>query len=282
MKNYFLITVLCFVASLTLSAQSIYYDYGQDNFLRLEFNRPIFNNNDFGANPNIFSFESYLNGEFRVGKKNKIAFEIPYSRFTLNSDFGSFSSNELGNIAIAYQIRDLAKPSYIEFKVRVPTANDFGLFLADYTERFTATFPDLLSFEGSYTYEIEATQGLYYRFKPGLKLLIPISDSFSDDAEGLLDLNALIGYKSEKFDINGGITSTWILTESGADFDDRVLRQLFTTFTYNAGAVKPGILLRIPLGDNIAFGYNISVGIHVAYTFPTKTLDEPVIESSGL
>jgi hypothetical protein len=267
MKNQFLIAILCLVGSFSLSAQSIYYNYGQDNFLRLEFNRPIFSD-DFDAK--FFTFDAFLNGEFRVGKKDKISFEIPFSRFAFDSFGSGFSDTRLGSIAIGYQVRNLEKPSYFDFKLRLPTADDDGLSIVftDFTERFTSVFPNIVSIEGSYNFESKNLLGWYFRFKPGAKLLIPTNDETLDDLELFIDMNILGGYRTEKFDVNAGITTTTIATAENIDFEDRILRQLVSTFTYTTGAWKPGLIFRIPLGDEI-FGdtFDIAIGVHVGYNF---------------
>ena len=80
----------------------------------------------------------------------------------------------------------------------------------------------------------------------------------------LLDLNALIGYRNESIDINGGLTTTSILTESDIDFGDRVLRNFVTTFTYVGSSFQPGLILRIPWGQGFGF-YDIAVGVQLSY-----------------
>lgn len=280
MKNNFLFAILCVFGSFSITAQSSYFNHGQDDFLRVEFNRIFFD--DLGADQNFLSFNAYLNGEFKVGKKNKISFELPYSRFSIDDGGGGeFSVASIGNIAVGYQIRDLDSPNYFEFKVRVPTVSEDDLsplliLSSDYTERFSAFFPDLLSLETSYNLESNNTTGLYYRFRPGLKLLIPTSDElFNNEVELLLDLNILGGYRTSKFDVNAGLTTTSIITDSDIDLDDRVLRQLFTSFTYMGGALKPGVILRMPMGE-LNESINYSIGVHLTYTFgsnPEQVID---------
>ena len=270
MKNQALITILCLVGSFSLSAQSIYYNYGQDNFLRLELNRPIFD--DFDAN--FFTFGAFFNGEFRVGKKDKISFEVPFSR----TSFDSFSDTRLGSIAVGYQIRNLENPSYFDFKLRLPTADDFGfgsgILFTDYTERFTSVLSDIVSIEGSYNFETKNLVGWYFRGKPGAKLLIPTNDDILDDPEFFLDINILGGYRTEKFDVNTGITTSTLLTEDSDDFGDRLFSQLVSTFTYTTGAWKPGLIFRIPLDDNFGDLFDLSIGVTVGYTFGGKSKDD--------
>jgi len=277
MKNRLLISILLLVGAFSLSAQSIYYNYGQDNFLRFEFNRPLISD-DFGIG--FFTFNSFLNGEFRIGKKDKIAFEVPFSRFAF--DFDNFSESALGNIAIAYQIRDLVNPNYFEFMVRIPTAGTNNFLFVDYTERFASSFPDILSIEGSYHLESKNALGWYYRFKPGLKILIPTSDDnfIFNEVELLLDVNILGGYRNEKFEANAGITTLTILTEGDTNLDDRILRQFVTTITFVAGAWKPGIIIRAPLGDSLGELLDGVLGVHVGYTFGTKSKLTPIDSSS--
>ena len=97
-----------------------------------------------------------------------------------------------------------------------------------------------------------------------------------DDTEFLIDLNILGGYRTEKFDLNAGITTTTIISEDVNDFDDRILRQLVSTFTYTAGAWKPGLIFRIPLDeDNFGDSFDISIGVHVGYTFGNESKNSP-------
>jgi len=258
------LVLLFFTMSSISYAQSIYYNHGQEDFLRVEFNKPLFGDN---SGIGFLSFDSFLNGEFTVGKKNKIGFELPYSRVSIDNGIGNNSSSEFGNIALVYQIRDLVKPNYLEFKLRLPTSSEPAVLptlFSDYTERLTSSFPDLISIESSYNFESKNTSGLYYRVRPGLKLLIPTDTDANDGAELLFDANILGGYRNKKFDLNAGITTTAIITEEEV-FDDRVLRQLFTSFTYNAGSFKPGLILRLPMGDFSEI-YDVAVGLHLTYT----------------
>ena len=267
--NFLFAAILCLVGTFSLSAQSIHFNYGQDNFLRLELNRPVFSDN-FG-DVGFFSFASYLNGEFKVGQKGKISFELPYSRSSIEF-FGSESN--LGNIAIGYQLRNQVNHNYLQFNLRLPTGGDDAftsllLLIGDITERFTASDPDLVSIESSYNLESKTNQGLYYRFRPGLQLIIPTEDNV--DTELLLNLNIIGGYRTDAIDINAGFTTTSLITEADPDFDDRVIRQFSTNFTYTAGAFKPGLLFRIPLGDLVSDVYDLSIGVHLTYTFGGKT-----------
>lgn len=271
-KNLFLPLCLVCSVALSLSSQSIFYNYEHENFLRLELNRPVFTE-DIGAS--LLSFDAFLNGEFSVGEKNKIAFELPYNRTSFDLGFGEFSNSRFGNIAVAFQMRNHINKNYFEVKLRVPTngENNFGpVLLADYTERLTSVYPDIVSLESSYNLESTNDMGMYLRFRPGIKLIIATNDDIFDDSyELLLDLNLLGGYRNENLDINGGITTTSIITEGDEDFDDRVLRQLFTTVTYSVGAFTPGLVLRYGLGDIYGDLYNVVIGVSGTYTFGTKT-----------
>lgn len=270
MKHNFFFPIIFLLCSFSLAAQSVYYNHGHDNFVRLEYNRPIFSEDfEFG----FFSFDSYVNGEFTVGEKSKIAIEMPYSRFSLGTAGSNFSDSQLGNISIAFQIRKSVDPNYAQFKVRLPTAqstnfSNSGLLSVDYTERFTSFISDIASLEYTYNFESFDQVGFYYRLQPGLKGIIGTSDNaIRDGFELLFDLSAVGGYRNEKIDANFGITSTSLVTEGDIDFDDRVLRQLVSTFTYKGGAWKPGIIVRIPLAGVTNDLYDLVLGIHVGYTF---------------
>lgn len=275
MKKHFLIFIFCIIGSIALQSQSIYYNYRQDDFLRLELNKPFFSSSSSFYDIGFLSFDAYLNGEFKVGQKNKIAFELPYNLLSLETWNDSYSSSNIGNIALAYQIRDLVSPNYLEFKLRLPTAKRGDTFepsflMADYTERFASLVPDLFGIEASYSLESGSIEGFYYRFKPGLQCLFPIENSFDDSFELLLDLNVLGGYRNQNIDFNAGITTTSIITESDMHINERVLRQFFTTFTYNARPVKPGFMFRVLLDESVGNLFEIVLGVHVGYTFGSK------------
>ena len=264
MKNNTLYLLLCLICSSSLSAQSIHYNYNSDNFVRLEYNRPILN--DFGED--FFTFASFLAGEFRVGNQGKIAVEIPFSR--LGGSFGFDSNTAIGNIGVGYQFRNFDTSNYFEVKFRLPTLGDNNLAassistVTDFTERLTSSIPSTFSIESSYNLESNSYLGLYYRFRPQLLLLI----SSDTDTELLLNLNLIGGYRTPDIDINAGITTSTLITESNVDFDNRVLRQISTSFTYNAGQLKPGVLLRAPIsGGVINDVYDISIGVHLTYAF---------------
>ncbi len=256
-----------FFALTTLSSQSIYYNYGLDNVVRLEVNKPFFEDN------NVFDFlttDTYLSGEFKVGQSHKIALELPISRIGFQDiGFPVESETGLGNISVAYQFRNLSNSNYFEAKLRLPTSGDVDnnrftpALLTDFTERLTASLASTTSIEPSYFHEGGFGDGGYYRLNPGLKAILPNDDEFMD-FEMLLDLNALIGYRNGSIDINGGLTTTSILTEDNIDFADRVLRQFLATFTYVGSSFQPGLILRIPWGQGFGF-YDIAVGVQLSY-----------------
>ena len=276
MRSILLLAFLCTSMSISMTAQSIYYNYEQDNVVRLELNRPIFKDAFAGDAINFFSFDAYLNGEFKIGESNKIAFELPFSRISV----GSESESNFGNISVAYQLRNLSSPSYFEFKLRIPSAGDdsFSFITTDYTERFSANFP-VWSLEPSFLYESGFGNGGYFRVKPGAKLLFDDDDNIDDDIEVLFDLSGVIGYRNGSIDINGGFTSTTVLTEDAGAFSDRSLWQAFATVTYNANQFQPGLIFRLPINSIFQDIYSITIGVQLGYRFGGSSVEVPTDEN---
>ncbi len=267
MDYRFILLSLFFFCSFSLTSQSISYNYEEENIIRLEFNRPIFKE---GIDANFLTFDSFLNGEFKVGNNNKISFEIPFTTFSFDFGIASEKDSKFGNVAIGYQFRKAGQPNYFDLKLRLPTTdeNSFIFIFTDYTERLSAIIPNILSVEGLYNIESQNTTGSYYRFRPGISFWYPTGDdSFSDDFEMLLNLNFLGGFRGDKFDLNAGLITSSILTEKDIELDERVFRQLISTFTFTANNFKPGIIVRVPLGDDFNDSYGFSLGIQMTYIF---------------
>jgi hypothetical protein len=260
-----------------MTGQSIYYNYEQDNVVRLEMNK-ISLSDEFDVPLNFFSFDGYINSEFKVGGSNKIAVEIPFSRISIESFNGDNETEfSIGNVSVAYQIRSLNSPSYLEFKLRLPTGSDEAIFLAsDYTERLSAIFiRSSWSIEPSYTFESNIEENIYFRLKPGAKLFIDVDDFFEDSFEGFFDLSGAIGYRDELIDINGGITSTTIFTQETDSFSERLFWQAFATASFKIGQFEPGLIFRLPLTGEFNDLYSPMVGVHLGYRFggvPTDVL----------
>ena len=103
----------------------------------------------------------------------------------------------------------------------------------------------------------------YFRVKPGVKLTL-FTGNVDDELDLLFEGSGLIGYQNEILDINTGVTTINVITESDRSFNERNLSQLFATVSYTKNNLKPGIIIRIPLDD---FIFNWTAGFSLAYTF---------------
>ena len=103
----------------------------------------------------------------------------------------------------------------------------------------------------------------YFRVKPGVKLAL-FTGNVDDELDLLFEGSGLIGYQNEILDINTGVTTINVITESDRSFNERNLSQLFATVSYTKNNLKPGIIIRIPLDD---FIFNWTAGFSLAYTF---------------
>jgi len=271
MKNIITLFTVILLACQGLNAQSILYDQGQQGHIRVEVNKPLFKGDGIG----FFSIANFINGHFKLGSTNTLAVELPVSRFTGEGFGGDFSSTDIGNIGVAFQLRNQENANFFEFKARLPTADDDVLFggsvgiLTDYTERFTAFVPDLISVGANYFLTNNAGMGAYFRFKPGIDLLIPTQDEA--DNELLAYMSVAGGYRSEKIDWNAAIASAIIITEDDIDFGERINRQFISTVSFTSGSFHPGAIIRVPLGNDINEVYDLSIGVSLNFLIGANT-----------
>lgn len=265
MKNLLTLIAVFLFTCTSVSAQSIYRNYEHQNVIQLESNFKSFGNQFSTRFFEFPTFDTYLNAELNIGTTNKITVEVPLSVTTApDINFRGNDSNTLiGNIALGVQIRNLKSSNFLEIKLRIPTSGENLVTTSDYTERLTSNLEQTWSLESSYLINNTFGDGGYFRFKPGVKLLL--FERFSNyELDLIFDASGLIGYRNDFLDINGGITTTSIISEPDLDFSDRNLSQLFTTVSYTKNNFKPGLIFRIPFDQRT---FNWSIGVNLAYTF---------------
>ena len=84
-----------------------------------------------------------------------MAVEIPLNLTALQATIFTNESSIFGagNIAVAYQLRNLQSNNFLEFKLRLATIGTNIIPVnADHTERTTALVPEVWSAESSYLY----------------------------------------------------------------------------------------------------------------------------------
>jgi hypothetical protein len=111
-------------------------------------------------------------------------------------------------------------------------------------------------------YDLPA-DGFVYRVRTGPEVHIATEDF--TETELFLGLHASLGYAFGGSVIQGGLSTLTIITEDELDFSERVAELINLTAEFNAGNVRPGFILRIPIDDSLSEAYNIGVGVSVGF-----------------
>ena len=150
-----------------------------------------------------------------------------------------------------------------ELTVRVPTADDEnfaslpGLY-TDFTDRYGAYIPDAIPVElmGNYMNTFGGVWTL--RLRGGLLTTIGTDDN---DTEFLVNVGALGGYMFANGAIHAGINTLTILSEEDLDFSERMISSLIFAGEFGAGNIVPGLIVRLPLDEDISDFVSLTVGL---------------------
>jgi hypothetical protein len=122
--------------------------------------------------------------------------------------------------------------------------------------------PDFLSVRALQNLVIENDdQTVQARLRIGPVLAINTGDSgFSDDTELLSNIDAFVWYVDDRFEIGGGFTNDFVLTDEGSAADrsqSTVGAAAFFTFDQ----IEPGLSLRVPLDEDASELLNYTFGL---------------------
>ena len=244
--------------------QSSLYEYGNRTALRLEFNKPLFDDpdNEIG----FFTLGNFLNAQFPLSDKVALHAEIPFAFISVDDE----SESAVGNITVGLNYYAPSNRFKLHFGFGIPTAgtansaNIIGL-LSDFTERISSFYPDVIPLELTANFYNQPLTGVTYRIRTGLEALIAQNDA--QDTEVFFLLTPQIGYAFNGGVVFGGISTITSVTGEGGSLGDRLVSSILVGGEFNAGNFRPGIHFKIPLDDELTLFYDVLIGVSLGYIF---------------
>lgn len=212
-----------------------------------------------------------LTGQYPVSEATRLVADVPISRF--GTEDGNVSSTTLGNPYLGTRYHfdrrgaagvgvrlPLAKVNAAE-SLEGTFAQPLSLAIGSYADlhRTEAFAPETMTARGYFERTFHPGSNISFRFRPGISVLIPTEDD-SRNPNSLVDYTAQTWYGDSQFRTGlglGGRTDIWgngSLRERSVFFlDGAVQAQL--------GKVRPGIVIRTPLSEDISSTINYAVGV---------------------
>ncbi len=265
-------TVIAPVLTLTLmlptvtQAQTLWISPSQEATVSLETVKPFFKS-EFVADPSFFSSAINFNVRLPVNDYAIVALEIPFSYFN-EKDSNLDNTLSIGNPYLGVEAHSSNDLFFGEVGVRFPLVGDesngvvSGL-LGD-LGRFDAYLPDRWCFAGfgNLQYRAEHGSGLLLRLRFGPVLSVYSGDLDIDDkTELFLAYGGQIWYTRDR--ITGAIglfARSWV---SESDVENPTVEHMGLSLTVDAGVVRPGVQVRIPLDENFRDVTGLGIGLHL-------------------
>lgn len=257
-----------------VAAQSIWIPRDRDLSVTLEAVKPNIENTNEAA----FSPVMAVTARIPVASRLWFVGEVPYARIgagTPNPDpyVYSYTPNEgstIGNPYIGLEFHS-AGPVFAEFGVRPPftsskhesaDAVELGM-ISDFTNRFEAFYPKLFSMHAAVNLRETTGSHIAYRLRLAPALAIPTEGSA--DAELYAIYSWQIGYEGTNARIGSAISGRTWLTHVYGNVGERTWTQFELHGDFGAWPVRPGMSLRVPLGE---MGHDVSAiwGFTVSYS----------------
>jgi hypothetical protein len=245
----------------TASAQAVWMGDDQRASLRLEMAKP-----SVEEELTFASFVGFLSGRVPVADGIVLVSEIPFAnaKYDVEGADGQFA---IGNVLLAGEFAFGGSPAYVDLGVRLPTAPEssdkrlplqLGL-LAD-VERWEAFVREAVPVHLLFGYRNHAATGLLVRVRGGPIVWFPTGEA---DTELFGVLDADVGYANQRFGVVGGLSSRILTTESDLDFGERTVFEFGIESWFTLGRVRPGLLLRLPVDEDLGDMVNSVIGVSV-------------------
>jgi hypothetical protein len=262
-SHLYLIICTVLVAFSLLSAQPLWLERSHKKTIDLEILKPDFEGED---NTTFATTCWFLTGQFPVSDKVRIIGEIPFSYYKSESEyFEREGENAFGNPYLGIELSGEDSPIFGEIGLRLPLTPDEGssaLYsgaIAEFVDRSEAFARDILPIYAIFNYIKVEPKGFMFRFRGGPVAWFATGDR--NDTEWFLLYSAQGGYQSQKYNFFAGLSGRWFLSLEDAEFSERTFHQFGISANVILGTFKPGILLKLPLDDDMRQILDLVFGI---------------------
>jgi hypothetical protein len=255
---------LALVAALSApaAAQSTWLDREHRPSVLVEGLFPNFDDTD----ENFPTAAWYAAARLPLGKPTMFVFELPYS----HGDIEGESESSIGNPYLGIEYAPKPSGLLLEFGGRIPLASDDKLlpFVVGYltdVERQEAFVPDQVTVRLGlhYHHAAQPASRIAYDFRFVPSVWAKTSDQFLAESELFFGYGAWMRYESDDVRVGGGLTGRWNVTNDGADFGEASFHQFDLGADFLRGPVRPGVLLKLPLDQDLRSTLNSVVGVSV-------------------
>ena len=261
MKNHSRISMLKFifvflfiVLSMEVNGQYLWLDRSNNNSIAYEFLKPSFKN---AEDMTFFTSAMFLSGRFVTSDKITIIGEIPFAIYGQDREQGeNISENAFGNPYVGIEVKGENSPVFGEFGIRLPFApsedNQSAVMVGAFTEfveRLEAFIPEILPVNAFVNYYSVNKSALAIRLRGGFSGWFATGDR--DENEWFLMYGVQGGYQTEQVNVMAGLSGRWWLSLEDADFAEKTFHQLILEADFGLGSVRPGVLIKVPLDDDL-------------------------------
>ncbi len=252
------------LSSGALAGQSIWQGQTEESNFRLEMMRPTFDEADLTT----FSSASFASGRWQATSTSALLIEVPFAYGELSalegSTFDPKAEGTIGNIYVGFEQRAGDAPVFFELGARAPLVDPDEVLaclvgLASDLNRMEAFVPDLVPVNAAVSYRTRFDNGLLLFVKGGPNLWIPTEGG---DVEVFGLTEAHVGYAYDRFGVLAGVAGRALLSED-LNFDERTNFQFGAGAWVEVGRVRPALLLRVPIDEEMRDVLNTIVGFSV-------------------
>lgn len=257
-----------------VQAQSIWLPATRGPSVSIEALKPILTEGNDAWTTATTAF--FLSGRIPVAESAALIAELPVAhagfKRSVYGGSGTESSTVIGNPYVGIEFGGTASGVTADLGAHIPIRKDedgdmagsVGL-MAD-VDRMEAYFVDVLAVGGHLGVRHSDASGLFVRARGGPTAFIYTGDrSEGDDTDVMLDYAAQAGYDTGRFMVVGGLTGRTLLTTEGGSWQENSFHQLGLSGNIAVGGVRPGILVRIPvdedLGDTLRYVLGLSLTV---------------------
>jgi hypothetical protein len=255
------------ISNLHVFAQSIWLDQSKNKTIAFEFLKPDF---DSGEELTFLTSAMFLSGRFATSEKLYLVGEISFANYGGEGYSGeSYTESAFGNPYLGLEFYNQNKSISGEFGFRLPMApkdeNQSALmigFLTDFVERAEAFVPETIPFNLFLNYRSVNESNFGYKVRGGITGWIPSGDR--DENEWFLVYTLQGGYQTEQVNILLGISGRYWLSRENVEFSDSIFHQFVVTTNFNIESVRPGLILKLPLNENLQDMIDLVFGVSLA------------------
>ncbi|MFN0180363.1 MAG: hypothetical protein ACKVZ0_16305 [Gemmatimonadales bacterium] len=265
-----IIAIVSLLGSTALPAQQYWAERGAGALLRTDLLKPFFK----GDGNQFLNGTVALSGSGRIGTSVRLEAEVPLARAGFDAGtLPSQSSIRFGNPYLGVQFHQSDRPWSGRIGVRLPLASEpstaaglgaLGVGVLADPDRLEAYLPNVMTVRTDAEVRSVTVGGFLIGAKFGSSLLIPTKGE-SGDPELFGDYGVRGGYESPSVRATVGLTGRLLATESGLSFSDRTFHAITGAVDLRRGAVRPSVMIRIPLDSAArdAAGAILGIGLTV-------------------